>query len=452
MLNSLIGSGSDNPYRIGKIRANLLFGTSLSPVRVEVVQDSLRRLISEEKVLPADLKKRSAYYLTPTGVKESGELVERAEDLFQPALKRLLENTDHLFSYDLGTAVCRTFMCECFARFGAEIARTVTGELTTTSLMKSADVEAAFEAATAGKTLSDEAADSLRTRCRDFLKSHEVQDVRLKFYLTQGFYFAQLLGLPGASFNPLVEQAFANSVLYLDTNVLLVGLLARDAGAELFKEMVSISKRIGITLRVTRATINEARRVAADRTVTLHRLIDAVPKEIIGRAGDQFITAFLDARESNPDLLPEDFLKPFDSLSDLLPKLWGIEIDERIEDEMIAGRDLSGIGIILQEAALRVRKFEKSEAILAHDVGHCALVLDERATNPRTWFLTRDRSLAQAAVKLREHNQQPFCFPSRISAKSLPIPQLRRTRNAICRCFLRTYPGTSIPKRGSVLR
>lgn len=410
VLAALIGSSQHHPFRIGDIRANILFAPSVSRIRTEVIQESLQRLLKAGMVQPTELKSRHAYYLTGAAATEIEQLVSSGEDLFAPVLSRMLENTAYLFPYEVGSSVCRAFLCECFARFGADIARTVTGELAAAELIQLADVEMAFEAATSAKDLSKDAADSLRSRCHQFLDSHHAEDVRLRFHLTQGFYFAQLLGLPGSTFNPLGEQAFAGSVLYLDTNVLIVGLLAAEAGDELFREMVAISKKIGATLRVTRATINETRRVAADRHHILCQLLEKLPVEVIQRTGDQFVTAFLEARELEPELTPEAFLEPFDHLSDTLSAIWGIEIDERVEDEMLGNKDLSRVGTALQHASLRFRKFEKSEAILRHDVSHYALVISERAANPKTWFLTRDRSVAHAALDLREGDQQPFSF------------------------------------------
>lgn len=410
VLASLIGSTRDNAFRIGQIQSNLLFAPGIPRIRDQVIQESLTRLMNEHKVERIEPKKRHAYYLTEAAVTDVNDLVNSGEDLFTPVLDRMTENTSHLIPKEMSTLICRSFICQCFARFGADIAKTVVGELACADLIEPAHIELAFEAATLAHNLQPEAGESLKSRCQQFLSSQHPQDVQLRFHLTQGFYFAQLLGLPGTSFNPLGEQAFAGCVLYLDTNVLLVGLLAPDLGVELFREMVAISKRIGTSLRVTRATINEARRVAVDRLAILTQILEKLPTEVIHRTNDQFITAFLSARETQHDLTPKAFLDPFDHLSDILATNWGIEIDERIEEEMLANESFSDVASVFQESALRTRKFEKSEAILKHDVSHYALIKSERNTKPQTWFLTRDRSLAQAALQLRRDAEQPFCF------------------------------------------
>lgn len=409
VMNALSASSVTNPHRLGTISKNLALGPG-AHVRAEVVQEALARLIAENKVVPTLLRKRHAYYLTDGAKEEVQRLIESSEDLFQPVLQRLLENTDHLVKAEIGASICQSFICESFSRFGTAIAQSVTGQTSGDYIAQLADISAAFETATEGKFLSLEARDSLEARCLGFLKSTEPQDVRLKFYLTQGYYFAHLLGLPGTGFNPLAEEAFSGSVFYLDTNVLVVGLLTADNGSELFRELVEVSKNIGVTLRVTRATINEARRAAADRCAQIHQILEALPVEVAVASRDQFVTEFMEARESNPTLTPEEFLAPFDHLNDTLQDRWGIEVDERIEDDMLHGRDLIAESVIIQDSAVTSRGWDKSDRILAHDVGHYALVMDERKTLPKTWFLTRDRTLALAASRLAGRAELPFCF------------------------------------------
>jgi hypothetical protein len=242
-----------------------------------------------------------------------------------------------------------------------------------------------------------------------FLRSSDQEDQKLKFFLTQGYYFTQLLGLEDTGFNPLNEHAFANSVFYLDTNVLLVGVLSTDENGALFNELISIAHRIGIEIRVTRATIDEARRVAADRRILIEKILDVVPEQLVELTDDQFILAYLHATATNVSLTPEEFLEPFNRLPDILRFQWGIQIDDRVEDEIIRERDFSQVAHILNEAAEASRGWGKSELVLKHDVCHYALVIDERNHNSKIWFLTKDKTLTLAATKLGV-SEQAFCF------------------------------------------
>jgi len=408
-MGALIESTEDTPLRIGKIQETLGFGASALKVRTELIQESVYRLIEQQKVARTELNKRHAYYLTDKGREDVSNITYSVDSLFQTVLSNLLKNTNHHFSYADGAAVCRKFIFECFSRFGSVIARSVAGSLSNESLLNLMDTESAFTSAIKGRNLSSEAISSLKARCRTFLKSSDPDSEKLKFHLTQGYYFTQLLGFENSQVNPLVDETFADSVFYLDTNVLLVGVLYLDEQVALFDELANVSRRIGIELRVTRATINETRRVAMSRLELLTKVIDKVPEEVIHHTKDQFILAFLHARINDPMLTIEKFLEPFERLSTLCETKWQIQIDERLEDDVIHRNGVAAISSTMGETALKMRGYEKSEVVLNHDVCHYLIVQDERLKNPKTWFLTRDRSLTEASAILAK-GTQPFSF------------------------------------------
>jgi predicted nucleic acid-binding protein len=257
--------------------------------------------------------------------------------------------------------------------------------------------------------LSAAARTSLSARFTNFLHSTDPEDEKLKLYLTQGFYFIQLLGFDAGHFDPLADEAFRNAIFYVDTNVILPAVVLQDANAKLFEEVVTISTQLGFSLRVTRATINEARRVAARRQQELEKVIPHLTEELTEHNSDPFLTAFIAARDLNDQLTAQEFLKPFDDLPATLAKM-GLVIEDKTEDEMIRGRDLRAAETAIQEEA-QTRGWGKSEDTLIHDLAHYVLVEDERTTHPKTWFLTRDRTLAQAAARLATGPEQPpFSF------------------------------------------
>jgi hypothetical protein len=409
VLTALMGSGETDPLRVGKIQANLVLGPKAPAIRSEVIEESLRRLTQAGKVRRTELKSRHAYYLSQAASEEITRLVDSGETLFQPVLRKLLENTSHLVGPEVGSAVCQSFISECFARLGGEIARLVAGHLRPDDLVHYADVRASFQAATDGRNLSAEAMESLEARCFEFLTSAAPDAARLKFYLAQGHFFAQLVGLEPQGFNLIAEEAFRGSVFYLDTNVILAGVLTSDGTADLFAEMVRVAKRIGVELKVTRATLDEARYALADRRKALDK-VQSLPEEIVRATRDQFAIAFLEARAVNPDLSPEEFLSPLEHIGDVILPEWGVELVEQTADEIIGGEDLTQAEQIIQEETLNTRGWPKGEAVLRHDVCHYSLVSKERTHNPRTWFLTRDRALAQAALRLTPSGGRPFCF------------------------------------------
>lgn len=411
VLGALLDSSAENPFRVGEVQRNLTLGGNAPAIRPEVIRETLERLAIAGKVEKSEVRKRTAYYLTDVAARELAEIVKSTEDLFQPVLRRMLDNTAHLVACETGSTVCRKFICECFARFGARLAKTVTGHGSDADLLNIASVHDAFRVAAEGVTLSEEAAESLKARCLNFIRGTEPEEKQLKFYLAQGFYFLELLGLEGSQFVPLSKEAFSGTVLYLDTNILVLGLIPVDEDASSFGELGKLAKRLNIELRVTRATLDEARRLAANRLEQLNKIVGALPDELLGRSRDQFIMEFLERRKRESTLTPDEFLSPFDNIFEIAEKKLGLTVVEKNVAEILHGRDYLRAETAIQTEAVELRGTEKSSSVLFHDVAHYVLVLDERAQNPKTWFLTRDGSLIRAGSKLALNDGPSFCFP-----------------------------------------
>ena len=320
----------------------------------------------------------------------------------------MLRDTDTLCSHDDGAHVCRTFISESFARFGQQIARAVTGDLANDELIAGGDVQGAFRAAIKEVPLSREATDSLRVRCDRFLRSTHPGDAELKFRLAQSYYIAQLLELNPQDFNPIADDAFRDAVLYIDTNI-LIGPVLSEKTARAFKELVTLSTLLEIELRVSRATLDEVTTVAARRFEDVERVVTTVPEELIRKTSDQFLEAFLEARQQCPEMTPTEFFGRFGDLGKHLAEL-DIVLDDRSADEIVGDRNVTRECDIINKAAEKTRGWGKSEEVRLHDVCHYLLIQAERAGGRRAWFLTRDRTLARAAVDLGERHLL-FCLP-----------------------------------------
>jgi len=409
VLGALIGSSSDQPFRVGKIRENLHYRPDAPQIRQETVQESIVRLREAGKVEQVLLRKVNAYHLTATGAEEVIDVINSSEELFEPVIRNLLRDTAHMFPFDEGAHVFRRFLFECFGRFGQALARNITGHMTHESFLRAADLEATFTAATAGRRLSDEALESLKSRCLGFLRSSDPDGERLKFRLAQGYYFTQLLGFENGRFNPLNEHAFSGAVLYLDTNVLVSAVIPIDENRSLFDEIIRVAQRIGVEIKVTRATIEEARGVADNRLPLLQKIVDVIPGELTARTGDNLLRGFLQLRAENPGLTANQYMAPFERLSDIITEEMHLTIDERNAEEIIAGRDIDEIATAIFDAAVTAKGYRKPGEVVRHDAAHYLAVHDVRASGRKAWFLTRDVTLLGAAAQL-DGDQPFFCF------------------------------------------
>jgi hypothetical protein len=410
ILGGMIGSSDETPYRIGIIQNNLSFGSKAAHLRTDVIQHILDRLIKEDKVQQTLLSKRHAYYLTPKASEEINSAVKKNAELFDSVMKRLLRGTEDLIEFERGSAICRTFICESLARFGHNIAMTVVGRAKREELTQRQDVQAAFAAAIEGENLSKEVKDEFESIFISFLKSREPEDERLKFYVTQGYYVAQLLGLENSHFNPLAESAFTGSVFYLDSNILIRGLLSSREQSAFFNELVRVAKLFGLELRVSHETIGETIEAVSDRLKDLKRIVSGLSSEVIKYTDNYIVCGFLEACESNPTLDPSTYFEPFQRLEQVLVNEYSIIIDNRVEEEIIDGRDYSHIAHIIQEESENILGRPKSPHVLAHDVCLYVLIQEERAKNPKTWFMTIDRTMLSLASRLASTDSYPFCY------------------------------------------
>jgi hypothetical protein len=227
----------------------------------------------------------------------------------------------------------------------------------------------------------------------------------LIFRLTQSFYFAQLIGLEHEPFSPMAEQAFSGACFYLDTNVLFTGLFPGDNGAA-FSELRKAASRVGIRLKVSRATLNEARKVVADRARELPKISASIPSKLGVKSSDEFVRHFFDQREIKPDLTADEFLAEFGNIPEIARTRWGIQMVELTEPEMIQGRNIEEAKLRLEECCAG----GKSPAVFDHDLAMYALVANERANSPKTWVLTRDQTLIKFAQSLCRPGEKPYCF------------------------------------------
>jgi hypothetical protein len=188
--------------------------------------------------------------------------------------------------------------------------------------------------------------------------------------------------------------------------------LPGDRGVS-FTEIANLAKRCGIQLHVTRATIEEARHVAAAKLVDLQQIDGHIPTAIAELSPDEFVTHFFQLKRERPGLTPEEFMQDFLNLAEVAEARWGIILEEINEGEMLLGVEAARLEAALQQAVIATRGWGKSQHVLRHDIAHYVFILQCRKDVPKAWFLTRDQSLisgAPALAKLEKPSGESFCF------------------------------------------
>lgn len=389
-LLGLADSSPENPYKSGEIRSGLAMGGKQITIRPEVLRESLQRLIDRRKVSETEVRTKSAFFLLDEGKRDLAEAVGRGEQRFAPVLRRMAGDVAASCDEAIAAEVFQKFIAECYCLSGARMARVVTGQLDPSDFSRSSDASEAFAAAVTGNEFTVAQHGVLRARALAFIQSLDPDDVAIKFHLTQAFYISYLLGVGETDFNPIASDAFGGSSIYIDTNVLLRYILNADADQG-FIELTRVAARLGISLRVTRSTVDEAREAANDRVALMEQLLEKLPKERVALAADDIVQAFASEHQKS-GLTPKKFVDQFDDIPHLLER-YGITFEDGTTDEAIGSRDVDRLCEIVSETANETRGYRKGERISRHDVAHLLLVEKARSSGARAWFLTRDRSL-----------------------------------------------------------
>jgi DNA-binding PadR family transcriptional regulator len=410
VLAALIGSSLKAPLKNGDIQRRLRTGIGNIDLRPELISATVRRLNQSGLISIIEEKKKPAYYLTDSGEEVIQESAGKAECLFEPVLAEILNHSDESLDKSQAASVLRDFISSAFSRLGSSIAAYLLGRHI--HLSTASELAVIFDEAAVLHGVPSASRESLKARCLGIFKSKSLAARRLMFHLTQGYCFAQLLGIDRNGFNPITAEAFKDSVFYFDTNVLLAGLLPGDKGVA-FAEILGIAKRIGVELRVTRATIDETRFTTAEKLAVLEKIAELVPEEVGELSSDEFVAHFFDARREKPTLTPGEFLADFESIADVAQNKWGLVIEEETEDSLLAGHDTAQLAEVIQAASVAWRGYKKNEHVLRHDLAHIILIETTRKSTPKAWFLTRDRALINAAgdlSRLVHDSERPFCF------------------------------------------
>lgn len=128
VLVALLGSSRSEPMTAQRVQQLTVLAPESPGLRADVIDQTLTCLADANRVDHFAGSAGDCYFLTDLGRQHTDEATESAAQLFRPVLTRMLQDTTGLFSAEDGETVCRTFISECFARFGHQIAKAVAGD------------------------------------------------------------------------------------------------------------------------------------------------------------------------------------------------------------------------------------------------------------------------------------------------------------------------------------
>jgi predicted nucleic acid-binding protein len=160
-----------------------------------------------------------------------------------------------------------------------------------------------------------------------FFRESTPQFDAIKWNMAQNFYVAIALGIdPKARI--LSSELMAGAIVYLDTNVLIAGLIPEDRHHGGFQEVVNTCRDLGMKMMVAQITVDELRRVVAAHAAVLKQVYDRIPVETRSRVRCFLLESYLQLVKENPDLKLDEFLNKFQAPIDSLRDAFNLEIDD----------------------------------------------------------------------------------------------------------------------------
>jgi hypothetical protein len=406
VLIGLQDTSSSNSVRAGDLRVTIGRGVGTGGIRIEYVQESLERLILKSYVIKIELHHRPHYYVSTNGKSELSGLLEESQKIIMPCIDRMLYDFDTAVDRDLLVEVSKKFIINSFVDYGHNIAQCVIGEMPHTDISRIISIDKIFSKSVRDVKLNEEERTGLYSRCHRFIRSQDKKDIEVKFLLTQAYYLAKVFEIDERDFDPLAEDSFKGAIIYLDSNVVFESIFDHDNN-RYFDDLISAAKKLGISLHLTQATLDEIGRVLTNKVPVLEKIFSVIPEQLYRNTNDHIVQGYIEFLGGNPGESPLKFIQSIGDIREGLERRGVVYEDMNIEQDFNS-TNLAEISSLVRLIACETRGFNKTVQVANHDAAHLMLVIKNRSAGKKSWFLTKDKTLADA--RLRFEQKRPLFF------------------------------------------
>jgi hypothetical protein len=123
----------------------------------------------------------------------------------------------------------------------------------------------------------------------------------LKWNMSQNYYITKAIGIDEAA-QMLSADILNGASFYLDTNVLIAGLIPEHRYHGSFQELFSACKALNIKLKVAHITLEELKYVVSSHSELLKKVFDKIPSPTRNRVRSFLLEPYLIAIAENPNL------------------------------------------------------------------------------------------------------------------------------------------------------
>jgi hypothetical protein len=366
-------------------------------LEVSVLKEALESLIEKNIAI----KKEEKYFLTKSRVKETDGIIKERVNFFKDIEKEFIKFLGKMLP-DVNPEQERAGMqllYECLASIFTNESKLVSSLLR----LSPEDVEFIIDYKPPAELLKEvltNIGDEKFGKCVGAAVVHLFGDPRFSEFLhiaAQNFIFFEVLNLdPQCRF--IEREAFSEKTLLLDTNFIIALLLPSDLRHSIATKLAWFSRKLGITLSITKRTEEEVKD-ELEHSNTIFRRLGFKKPDILKSIDDEFIASYALEKERKPSLTWNEFYSKMKALHALLSK-WAIVVFDvgDVGYEVSRSKLLPEVKSYVLTCCKEVTGRIKTEKVAEHDAYHILLVRKLRSAHqdvlgPKFWFLTFDNSL-----------------------------------------------------------
>jgi predicted nucleic acid-binding protein len=360
-------------------------------LRAADVRRGIEELRQASRVEEKIVAHKKIYVLSSKVQEEVSQSIKEAEKRNATALKELFGNAPGNLNHYSDAFL--QLLCALFSKLSEVYVHGITMEPGAKDLGKHQLFQAILDEVLKTHQVPDIAAFKYGVN-RFFLESTPLY-YQIKWNMAQNFYVIKALGLD-SSFDLLSADAFRDTSLYCDTNVLIAGLTPDSRHHNSFLELSESCRNLGMTLKVTEETINELRGVIAAYVALLRKVIDRIPNATQPRIRNFLFESYLMDKERDPALTLDEFIFRFEAPLEALQATFGINVEsDQWFDDMREQNEVKKLVRELSKQYEDSRGKPKREGAARHDALYLLWVAKENKESKKSWALTLDVSLAE---------------------------------------------------------
>ena len=289
------------------------------------MEDSLKRLVREQRIIPQSTGKRVLYRLSEKKNQELSEIQRRAEVCFSSVVNRLFKNAKE------GPSVYNSpflkFLCIIFSKLGEECVRVIKGDIKEDDFLSFPFVSSTLEEVEKGFNSIDHSL--FRKSVISFFQDSDPEYDAIKWNMAQSYYIAKALGLDSSGVL-LSTEVFGNAAFYLDTNIIIEALEPKHKHHRSFLVFNKACKQLGISLRVCQISLDELRNWLARQRELMEKVTEQIPDETASKMRSIFYEIYCEEKMSGEAVNIDELFTSFSSPMDDLKALFEVQLEDDI--------------------------------------------------------------------------------------------------------------------------